>query len=484
MTIAELIARLQEQRATLQTQLEGIVATAAGENRAALSVTEQGEYDRLRGEIDSLDARVHDLQEEERRQAEAAAAARTIPAGSGVRTRTQEVYARTSPHSFFIDVYRATRNADRSAMDRLIQHRAEQAEEVARRQAIAERMVEELYERGTFRLGRRDIEFVRSVETRAMDRTPGSADEFVPPLWLIDEYAALARAGRVFADAYNVRPLPGGTDSINIPRVTTGTLTGIQTADNAAVASQDLVSATLSVPVRTIAGQVDVAIQLLEQSPIAFDEVLFADLMADYNLQLDAQVINGSGASGQILGLLGVSGINATTYTDASPALAGAGKLYAKMASAVNDVATNRKLPPTRVFMAPRRWYWATAQFDSNNRPLITPTAGGPHNALSTIEDVEAEGGPLGNMHGLPVYIDPNIPQNLGAGTNEDRIIASRFLDHWLWESFLRTRILPEVGSGTLTVRLQVYSYAAATAGRYPKATSSIAGTGLVTPTF
>ena len=53
----------------------------------------------------------------------------------------------------------------------------------------------------------------------------------------------------------------------------------------------------------------------------------------------------------------------------------------------------------------------------------------------------------------------------------------------WLWESTLRTRVLPDVGSGTLTTRLQVYGYAAL-ATRRPKAISLVTGTGLIVPTF
>ena len=48
---------------------------------------------------------------------------------------------------------------------------------------------------------------------------------------------------------------------------------------------------------------------------------MFADLIADYNQKLDLQVINGSGAAGQMKGVLNVAGINGVTYTDATPTL-------------------------------------------------------------------------------------------------------------------------------------------------------------------
>jgi hypothetical protein len=64
------------------------------------------------------------------------------------------------------------------------------------------------------------------------------------------------------------------------------------------VAAQDPTTATVTAPVRTIAGQIDAALQLLDQSPLAFDEIMFADLLADYAMQLDIQLWNGSGAPG------------------------------------------------------------------------------------------------------------------------------------------------------------------------------------------
>jgi hypothetical protein len=44
--------------------------------------------------------------------------------------------------------------------------------------------------------------------------------------------------------------------------------------------------------------------------------------------------------------------------------------------------------------------------------------------------------------------------------------------------------VLYEVLSGVLTVRIQLYNYAAFMADRYATATSSVTGTGLATPSF
>lgn len=315
-------------------------------------------------------------------------------------------------------------------------------------------------------------------EMRDLSRTDGAGGEFVPPLWLQEEWIALQRAGRVTADLVGSLPLPAGTNSINIPKVSTGTAAAIQTADNAAVSEADAVTTSISVPVHTIAGQQDISLQAVEQSMPGLDQVMAQDLAADYAAKLDAQVINGSGASGQATGILNTSSILSVTYTDASPSVP---ELYPKFADGIQQIHAGRYMSPTAIVMHPRRWGFLEAAVDSSNRPLVTPYA--PFNAAGVKTTVAAEGA-VGSIQGLPVYLDPNIPVNLGGSTNEDRIIICRYQDYKLWESQVRTRVLSEVLSGNLTVRVQVYGYLAFTAARYPSSTAVISGTGLATPTF
>lgn len=296
----------------------------------------------------------------------------------------------------------------------------------------------------------------------------------------MSQFIELARAGRAYANLANSQPLPPGTDSINIPKVATGTATAVQNGDNTAVQETDLTDTFINAPVRTIAGQQDVAIQLLDQSPVSFDQVIFRDLVADYATKVDLQVISGSGSAGQVTGVRGTSGITTVTYTDASPTVA---KLYSKIADAVQRVHTQRFMAPTVIVMHPRRWAYLMAASDSNGRPLVVPDSGNPMNAIGTLGAVASQQ-VVGQMHGLPVVTDPNIPTTLGAGTNEDVIHVLRASDLLLYESGIRSRVLPEVGSGTLTVRLQVYGYIAFTGARYPASVVEIGGNGLVAPAF
>ncbi|NBP10044.1 MAG: phage major capsid protein [Betaproteobacteria bacterium] len=214
----------------------------------------------------------------------------------------------------------------------------------------------------------------------------------------------------------------------------------------------------------------------MEQSPFNFDQVVFADLAADYATRVNVQVLNGSDSSGQVKGILNASGINTVSFTGTTQAA-----LYPKIADAIQKIHTNRFLSPTVLVMHPRRWAWFLSALDSQNRPLVVPNAGGPMNAMGNLDAVASQQ-VVGQLQGLPVVTDPSIPTSLG--TNEDTIIAMRASDCILYESALRTRVLPDVGSGQLTVRLQVYGYLAFTAERYPAGVTKVTGSGLTTPSF
>jgi hypothetical protein len=75
-----------------------------------------------------------------------------------------------------------------------------------------------------------------------------------------------------------------------------------------------------------------------------------------------------------------------------------------------------------KIVMHPRRWGFFAAAVDTQNRPLFA----GHGRRRFNVRWVGSEAGYgfVGNMHGLPVYTDANIPTNLGTNTNEDRIIV------------------------------------------------------------
>lgn len=315
-------------------------------------------------------------------------------------------------------------------------------------------------------------------EVRALNTTDTSGGDFVPPVWLMNEMATYARAGRVAANLVRNEPLPGGTDAINLPKVTGGTAVAEQGTQNNAVQNTDATTATVTSNIATIAGQQVVSVQLIEQSPVNMDEVLLRDLMADLAQKIDVFCLNNNVANKR--GLLNVSGINAVTFTSASPTAALA---YSKVADAIQRIHTGRFLPPDTVLMHPRRWAWFLASLDSQNRPLVVPNANGPMNAEGIQAGVSSEGY-VGSLQGLPVYVDANIPVNLGAGTNQDPLLVFRRDDHILFEGTPKAEAFREPLAANLSILLRVYNYIATAFERYPSSISVVNGTGTVAPTF
>lgn len=308
----------------------------------------------------------------------------------------------------------------------------------------------------------------------------GAVSGFVPPQWMSELFAELARAGRPVANQCQRLPLPPEGMTFNVPRVTTGTVVQIQATEGGAIGNQDLDDTLLPVPVATIAGHVDVSYQALLRGVIV-EELLFSDLAADYNAKLDTQVISGSGSSGQHLGILNVSSVNAVTYTDATPTIP---ELWPKLADAVGQVMSQRFTGPTTFVMRPNAWAWILAERDTTGRPLVEPegVAFNPA-AISTVPNYERN--TVGSLFGVPVVLSGNVPNNLGAGTNETRIIAADFRDIYLFEEQGGNPVqlrFDAPGSATLISKLVAYGFSALASGRQPKAISVISGTGLVIP--
>lgn len=452
----DMIKALQEKRAELRASIDKILETATTEKRTKLTDEEKSTFDSGETEIREIDARVAELDEQIRTDEAAAAMATRYAEPQADQRRSpadlsvveQPVY-RSGPggQSYFRDLYLAKRQGDTGALERL----------------------------------RRNDLMV--AEKRGLTTVAGAGGELVPPLWLEEEWVALARPGRVTADRAVHGDVPPGTDSINIPKVLTGTATAVQATQNTGVQQTDATTGSIASPVITIAGGQTISMQLVEQSPLNVDDLILGDLAADYAQKADLQVISGSGSSGQATGLLTVSGTNSIAWTQASPALGGPGGMYSALGAAVSAIHTTRFQPPDCVVMHPRRWAWALAQSDSANRPMVVPSGQGPNNAAGTPGPIAAQGY-VGEMMGLPVFTDANLPINVGAGTNQDVILVARMSDIYLWEGSVRAEAFEQTFAQNLSLFVRLYNYVSFQPGRYPKSIGVVTGTGSVTPVF
>jgi HK97 family phage major capsid protein len=446
--IRAILADLAREDETANTRLRELIEAAEGTETRSLDESATAEFDRLTGEIEAraerrsrLEAQLAREDEAAKRAADLAASTRAYGTAAKV-TREEGPYtpdsSRNGGPSFFRDLARV-RRGDMGAAERLQRNNAH----------------------------------AQAYSQRAISTANGAGGEFVPPLWLEQDFVPLARPGRVTADLMTKDALPAGTDSINIPKVNTGTAVALQGTptggQNAAVLQTDLTTTSVSSGVYTVAGGQTVSMQLLEQSPVNIDRVVFQDLAKAYAIQVDNFVIAGTG-SNQPQGLLTLSGkqTDQAAATTSTPA-----QVFKLIANQISAIQTSRYEAPTHILMHPRRWYWFVSAVDSSGRPFVVPRAQGPFNALADGSNQNNTQGIVGEMLGLPVVVDPNLPTNLpdaqGTPANDaDNIVVAKFDDCWLWESAIKAEAFEQTYAQNLSLFLRLYGYMSFQPSRYP----------------
>ena len=453
----KLLDQLVSERADVAETMNGILDTAAEETRD-LTESEETNISDLHGQAEKLDTRITELRDIQVANLEAAKLRAEVTHGddddddegdheNALRVRVKEeplTYAQDSSTSFFRDIYNSQMNHDPQAQARISRHSDEM-----------------------------------KVEYR--DGSTSNYAGLVVPQYLTDLAAELARAGRPFANLCTSLPLPNDGMTINISRVTTGATAAAQATENSAVSEQDIDDTLLTVDVRTISGQQDISRQALDRGT-GIDSLIMADLSGAIATTLDDGIINGAGTSGTLLGLKNITGINAVTYTDASPTVA---ELYPKLLDAIQKINSNRFAGPDLIIMHPRRAAFMAAAVDGQSRPLVLPQANVPSNAMGT-GPVAGYGSTGMQVAGIPIVTDANIQTDAGSGNNEDNIFVVRRADMLLFESPGAPSMvrMDQTLGGSLSVKMVAWQYACFIGGRYPASVSMISGTGLTTPVF
>ena len=452
MTIDALIRRLQEQmnaRISSYNDLTEELNTVRGAETvdAVREATLVEQRANAAAEIDALRARIEGLEGEARAdEAIARLQSESTPSAPAARAQVSEpnpVYRRDdTEQSYFRDLFNASRGDDG-----------------ARRRLTA------------------------AQETRASTTTAGAGGEFAPPLWLIEDFVELARPGRVTADLIGSETLPGGVSSINIPKISAGASVGVTVTQNTTITETNATTTSVSSGITEITGKQTVSLALLRQSGTPLDRIILADLAEAYAVMLNTQVISGSGANGQLRGLITAG--TAVTFTTTTPAVVSAtatNSFYMKVLQAQAAVASGRYLPADAIVMHPRRWAWVLGALDSSNRPLVVPS--GSNSNPVGLSGAPAAVGFAGEMLGTPVYVDPSVPTNLGAATNQDVVFVLRKPDLQLWESAVETASFDATYADQNSILYRVLGFAAFIPHRHQASVQVISGTGLVAPTF
>lgn len=321
-------------------------------------------------------------------------------------------------------------------------------------------------------------------QSRALSNVPGMGAEMVPPTWMTEYFASVARAACPLKGLMTRVDLPPDTLTLHVPRFDTAS--GVVPMQYANINPPEVLGSEtdeIVSQVATFSGDVLVSQQQYDRGGRFADQILLRDFAENYGEALQSQLVNGSGLNGQLLGLRnvstasvdGVPGARVQTFTTASPTPSGLVEAIAKCAGQISDT---RKRPPSAILMRGARWFWTAGMPDgSGNEPVVRPGTG----TVPTDTDT----GPYGPLMNLPVYADGTLPTNLGGEANQDTIVLARTKDSLLFEDPLGPRFSAFPSSnaaGQMTVVLQWHHYTAALTNLYPSAIGTVNGTGLAVP--
>ena len=438
--IRSLIAKALDDRDAAAEAVEAILSAAETEGRSELSSDEATKFDAARAELRSIDERIDELTAREaelveldERKAKADEARRAIGVPVVKVGREERTYRPDGEHNFLQDAFRSKFSNDHAATERVTR---------AREEALAE---------------------YRS--------TTGNYGGLVVPQYLTDLYAPVLKSGRPFLSNVSAVPLPEAGMTLTIPRGATGTSVAAQTTENTGVSNTTLTESDLTVPVRTFAGQQLTSRQSVDRGT-GIADILLQDLFQDYATKVNVSAISGDGTAGGHWGILNTTSVQTAAWTGTTGA-----SLVSAIHNAVGKVNTSRYAAANLIVMHPRRWAYLCAASDTSSRPLVQVDGPG-FNAQGN--GAAAGYGVVGSMVGIPVVTDAGVPTNLGASTNEDRIIVTRREDVLFMEDASAPVGLTfeEVKGDQLSVQMVVFGYSAFTAGRYPTASAICVGTG------
>jgi HK97 family phage major capsid protein len=257
-------------------------------------------------------------------------------------------------------------------------------------------------------------------------------------------------------------PLPAQGGQVVMTRVTTGQTAEMQSTDGAAITPDNPATTEVTANVVTVASNAQLSMQIVERSDRAgFDQLVAGEILGACDALQESQIINGSGTSGEALGLLNTPSIGTMTLTaTSSTALLDA---ISRTSAASHQAAG---YAPDLVVMAPRRWRWLLANSGTAGAALQVDTGTGPIS---------------GRVLGMNVIASPSVPLTLTS--NQDAIIVCRSSDVMMQETPAQIRYIKDTSgqAQSLLQQVQVSRYFAVGALR-PAGVYAITGTGLANP--
>lgn len=273
--------------------------------------------------------------------------------------------------------------------------------------------------------------------------TGGAGSGIVAPKWLTDEYASLARQGRVLANL--VRNIPLGDDPrpMTLPKQTAGTDAEVteQAAENDPIEDDDAFDTDVdTVTPKPTAGVQIVSRQMVDMASPAIDALIYGDLLGAFNLKVEKKLGTAIIAVGTALPAIEGDAVQVTDRAH-----------YARVAvKAAVAVRNARKLPANIIAMSVNRWGEFIDLVDTTGRPLVTGQGDAPSNIMGAA-DVSALDG--GRFKGLTLAPTDGIAL-------DDRFAVLRAQDVLLFESNVM-RFRYEQPLGPESIKMGVWGYTA-----------------------
>ena len=301
-------------------------------------------------------------------------------------------------------------------------------------------------------------------EQRTGLTTIGDGASFSPPSYLENLWIEAAVAAKPFIAAIPEYEAPR-SHVINVPKITAPGTVGVQNPELSAVTNTDQTDQFLSTVLTTVVGQQTVSRQLLDQSPVDIDSIIFKGLSQSWAAQQDQLALYGTGSSGQYTGIANLSGI--TQFGSSGNTIA---QIYSDLTKAIKLHWAARFLAPTTILVHPNTAAEWLNKLDTTNRPLFVPSQQGPFNATGIIDTLDAQG-PIGKNLGLDLVLDPNITTAGGV----ESIFLFRADDLMFFTSGMRAQVHQDTLAADLGILLSLWSYDGLIA-RYPNAIIEITG--------
>jgi HK97 family phage major capsid protein len=175
-----------------------------------------------------------------------------------------------------------------------------------------------------------------NMREKAMSSGVDSAGGFIVPEQAIPEVIEALKANTVSLKL-GAREIPATGAPLNIPRLSTSATAAWIGGENASITASDLAFENLTMNPNTLAARVLMSNQLLELSSPAADAIINEDIASQLSIGLDTGVMQGTGVSGQPLGIINTTGVGTQTATDATVT-------YLELVGFINELAVDNAL--------------------------------------------------------------------------------------------------------------------------------------------